>query len=98
MNNKNIFTEDVTIISVVPLDFTSSNGDKICGYTVHYFRDLSQSEKGKVIGKKYEKIYLSKERLDDKVKYETKIYPIKAKIDFAFESLSQKPKPIDIKF
>lgn len=95
MNNK-IFSEDVTVIGVVPLDFTTKEGDKICGYTVHYFRDLKEDEKDRNIGKKYEKVYISKEKLDDLDKYKSKLYPLKTKIDFEFISLDKKPKPIRV--
>lgn len=94
--DKKIFAEDVTIFSVVPLDFTTKEGDKICGYTIHYFRNLNDEEKERIIGKKYEKIYLSKEKLDDKIKYSTKTYPIKARIEFEFISFDKKPKPINV--
>lgn len=94
MNNK-IFSEDVTIISVVPLDF-SSNGEKICGYTIHYYRELNDNEKDRTFGKKYEKIYLKKDSLDDIEKYKNKIYPYKTKIEFEFISLDKKPKPIRV--
>lgn len=95
MNNK-IFSEDVTIISVVPLDFVTKEGDKICGYTIHYYRELREDEKERNIGKRYEKIYLNKDKLDDLDKYKNKTYPYKTKIDFEFVSLDKKPKPIRV--
>ncbi len=94
--DKNVFSEDVTIISVIPLDFITKEGDKICGYTVHYFRDLTENEKERTIGKKCEKIYLSKDSLDDLDRYKNQIYPRKAKIEFKFMSLNEKPKPIKV--
>ena len=95
MNNK-IFSEDVTVISVNPLDFTTKDGDKICGYTVHYYRELREDEKERIIGKKYEKIYINKDELDDIDKYKSKIYPLRTKIDFEFVSLDRKPRPIKV--
>jgi len=95
MNNK-IFKEEVTIINVVPLDFTSKDGDKICGYTIHYYRELNENEKERNIGKKYEKVYIAKDKLDDIDKYKNKLYPYKTTIEFEFVSLDQKPKPIRV--
>lgn len=95
MNNKT-FKEEVTIIGVSPLDFVTKDGDKICGYTIHYYRELNENEKERSIGKKYEKIYINKDKLDDIDKYKSKIYPYKTAIEFEFIALDKKPKPIRV--
>lgn len=95
MNGKTI-TQKVTIIGVIPYNFQTKEGDKICGYRVHFYRDYEKSENG--IGKKYESIYLSKENLDDIDKYKSKVYPIPATIEFEFISLDKKPRPIKVVF
>ena len=96
MNKSNIISEKVTIIGIVPLDFNATDGSHICGFKIHYYRDKKDSEN--TIGKVYENAYLSKSDLSDKEKYEKKVYPIQATIEYEFVSLSKKPKPINIIF
>ena len=93
MNNK-IISEKVTIIGLVPLDFTASDGNHICGYTIHYYRDKKDNENA--IGKVYEKVYLPKDDLSDKDRYSLKTFPCSASIDYEFVSLTRKPKPIKL--
>ena len=92
--NEKVISEKVNLISVIPLDFTATDGNRICGYTIHYYRDKKDGEN--VIGKVYEKIYLPQESLSDKDKYEKKSYPCIATIDYEFVSLTKKPKPIRV--
>ena len=94
--NKNVISEKVVIIGIIPLDFNATDGSHICGYKVHYYRDKKPTEN--VIGKVYENAYLSKLDLSDKELYEKKTYPISATIEYEFVSLSRKPKPINIVF
>lgn len=91
-----VLTQDVTFISVVPLDFMSTDGSKICGYKIHYYCEVSESEKIRIFGKQYGNIYIAKEKLDDLDKYKNKIYPIKGQIQFQITSLDKKPKPIKV--
>ena len=95
MKQENIITEKVTIIGLVALDFKSDDGKKICGYQIHYYTNPNEKEVN-TIGKKYGKIYLAKDSLDDLDKYKSKSYPAQATIEFEFVSLDKKAKPIRI--
>lgn len=94
--NKNTISEKVVIIGIVPLDFTASDGNHICGYTVHFYRDKKENEN--TIGKVYEKVYIPQDNLNDSVKYSKNTYPTSATIEYEFVSLTKKPKPIKIMF
>lgn len=95
MNNK-IITQKVTIIGVNAYDFKTKEGDKICGYRIHFYRDYSENESG--IGKKYEYVFISKNSLDDLDFYKKKSYPTPATIEFEFVSLDRKPKALKVVF
>ena len=88
----NNLKQDLTIISIVPLNFTTNNGDKISGFTIHAYRDAKDSDN--VIGKVYEKFYLNSDNVDEESKkYSSLIFPKKATIEFEFVDLKHKPKP-----
>ena len=92
--SEKIISEKVNLISVIPLDFTASDGNHICGYTIHYYRDKKDGENA--IGKVYEKIYLPQDNLNDSERYQKKVYPCSATIEYEFVSLTKKPRPIRV--
>lgn len=96
MKENNIIKQNVTILSIQILDFTTEDKSKICGYKVYYSRDLSEQEKVNCFGSKIESIFITSTDLSEVSKYKLQNYPLKATIDFEFVSFSRKPKPIKI--
>lgn len=93
---ENVVKQDVNIIGVKSLDFTSTDGSRVCGYKIFYTRELTKDESITNFGKSVENVFLSKDNLDDLDKWKNKIYPIRGVLQFEVVSTSRKPKLINV--